>query len=491
MPRNHVTLSSLEELREAGDYDKLAAILSDDWQDAPEWDEETIRARMLAAELAGRAGRLEEMETALSPYLEDINRVPLGLAPRVLLITGTYHYRRNEPTEALQLALQSKTISALRGDEFTMAEAVQLEGQALWSLERWDEAADRFENAIATYASQSRAYRLGLAYLCLGAVLNRMGRVEEARVALERGIKILLKCHDDYNLAVARVNVALALNVIGEYDTALKYLNFAHDTFQRMGHEQYTYLTLNSIASTLVHLKEYDQAESYVSRALEIGAAARSTQIAATYEVKARVHLARREWDRAEAALMASIEIAGQANSNSQKAEARRSLGRLYIAQERDAEAATVLWQALDIAAELRASLLELEIKALLAQAISATNPVEACKLISDVEADLGNRPLPELKKDALAARRRINSLDHEHYFILSDAKIPNLAEAKISLLKWLWARALYKARGNARDAASTLGVTPTYIRKLTKVIPRDLLRPGRKRPKKRSASAQ
>ena len=29
------------------------------------------------------------------------------------------------------------------------------------------------------------------------------------------------------------------------------------------------------------------------------------------------------------------------------------------------------------------------------------------------------------------------------------------------------------------------LGVTPTYIRKLTKVIPRDLLRPGRKRPKK------
>ncbi|HKY04503.1 MAG TPA: hypothetical protein VJQ56_06420, partial [Blastocatellia bacterium] len=103
-----------------------------------------------------------------------------------------------------------------------------------------------------------------------------------------------------------------------------------------------------------------------------------------------------------------------------------------------------------------------------------------------DVEAALGERPLPDLRKDAQAARRRINSLSQEHYFILSDAKMPLLADAKISLLKWLWARALYKARGNARDAAAILGVTPTYIRKLTKVIPRDLLRPGKKRPKRK-----
>ncbi|HSE97681.1 MAG TPA: hypothetical protein VLD57_05375, partial [Blastocatellia bacterium] len=232
-------------------------------------------------------------------------------------------------------------------------------------------------------------------------------------------------------------------------------------------------------------LKEYDRAESYVLRALEKGIAARSTQIASTYEIKARLHLARREWECAEKALQASLEIAEQANSFSQKAEARRTLGRFYLAQDRETEAASVLWHALDIAQNLSASLLEIEIKALLAQAICKTNPVEACRLLSDVDAAIGDRPLPELKKEALAARKRINSLDQEHYFILSDIKMPLLAEAKISLLKWLWARALYKARGNARDAAAILGVTPTYIRKLTKVIPRDLLRPGRKRPKK------
>lgn len=167
-------------------------------------------------------------------------------------------------------------------------------------------------------------------------------------------------------------------------------------------------------------------------------------------------------------------------------ADVRRTLGKYYLSQERDEDAAAVLWEALDIARDLRASLLELEIKALLSQALCATNPLEACKLLSDVETSLGARPLAELKREAQAARRRINALSQEQYFILSDAKIPLLADANISLLKWLWARALNKAKGNARDAASILGVTPTYIRKLTKVIPRDLLRPGKKRSKRK-----
>jgi tetratricopeptide (TPR) repeat protein len=484
MPHKSTEIAALEELRESGDYEKIASLLGSGWQTAPDFDEDTVRLRLLAAELAGRNGRLDEMESALAPYLYSTDRVPFALAARVLLMAALYHYRRSEPSEALRLASLAQTVAIVRDDELTRGEAVQLQGQALWSLERWEEAAKCFEEAVEIYAAGPRSYWLGVAYLCLGAVRNRTGAVEEARTTLERGIKILLKSHDDYNLAVARVNVALALNVIGEHETAQKYLLFAHDTFEQMGHDQYTYLTLNSIAATLVWLKDYDLADAYVNRAIETGVRVRSTQIASTYEIKARVHLARREWDHAQRALGTALEIAEQANSQSQKADVRRTLGKYYLTQNRDEEAASVLWAALDLARDLRASLLELEIKALLAQAICVNNPVEACKLLSDVEASIGSRPLVELRKEAHAARRRINALDQEQYFILSDAKIPLLADAKISLLKWLWARALHRARGNARDAASILGVTPTYIRKLTKVIPRDLLRPGKKRSK-------
>ena len=486
MPQKYVDVAVLDELRESGDYDKIAGLLGEGWQNDPEFDVDTVRIRLLAAELAGRNGRLDEMEAAIAPYLEAIDRVPFGMAARALLMTALFNYRRSEPTEALRLARIAQTIASAREDDLTRGEAVQLQGQALWSLERWDEAARCFEEAVEIYASGSRSYWLGVAYLCLGAVRNRIGEVEDARTTLERGIKILLKSHDEYNLAVARVNVALALNAIGEHETAQKYLLFAHDTFEQMGHEQYTYLTLNSISATLVSLKDYDRAEEYVARAIETGARVRSTQIASTYEIKARVHLARREWDKADRALTTALEIAEQANSQSQKADVRRTLGRYYLSQDREEDAAAVLWEALDLAQDLRATLLETEIKALLAQAICASNPVEACKLLSDVEASIGSRPLAELRRESQNARRRINSLDQEQYFILSDVKIPLLADAKISLLKWLWARALHRARGNARDAASILGVTPTYIRKLTKVIPRDLLRPGKKRSKRK-----
>lgn len=486
MPHNYTEVAAMESLRESGDYDKIAGMLGDRWQTTSELDDEAVRLRLLGAELAGRNGKLDEMETALSPFLESVDRVPFSLAARVLLTTAQYHYRRNEPSEAVRLAFIAETVAGVRDDECTKGEAVQLQGQGLWSLERWEEAARCFEKAIEIYAGGSRSYRLGLAYLCLGAVRNRMGAVEEARTTLERAIKILLKSHDEYNLAVARVNVALALNVIGEHETALNYLTFAHGTFEQMGHEQYSYLTLNSISATLMWLKEYSRAETYANRAIETGVKVRTTQIASTYEIKARIHLARREWDKTQKALESALEIAEQANSQSQRADVRRTLGKYYLSQDRHEDAAEVLWQALDIAQDLRASLLELELKALLAQAICASNPVEACKLLSDVEAAVGSRPLNELKKEVQAARRRINALNQEQYFIVSDAKIPLLADAKISLLKWLWARALYKAKGNARDAASILGVTPTYIRKLTKVIPRDLLRPGKKRSKRK-----
>jgi tetratricopeptide (TPR) repeat protein len=486
MPQAYTDVGVIEDLRESGDYQKIERLLGDGWRAAAEFDDDTIRLRLLAAELAGRNSEVEDMEAALAPYLDSIDRVPFGLSARVLLTIALCHYRRNEPSEALRLAAQAQAVATVRDDEFTKGEAVQLQGQALWSLERWEEAAACFQTAIDLYAGGSRSYRVGLAYLCLGAVRNRTGAVEEARSTLERGIKILLKCNDTYSLAVGRVNVAQALNVLGEYETAQAYLMFAYETFEQMGHQQYTYLTMNSIAATLVCLKDYDRAEAYVRRALEMGSRVRSTQIASTYEIKARVHLARRDWDQCRKALTVASEIAEQANSQSQKADARRTLGKYYLSQECDDDAAAVLWEALDIARDLRASLLELEIKALLSQALCESNPVEACKLLSDVETSLGTRPLVELRKEVQAARRRINALSQEQYFILSDQRIPLLADAKISLLKWLWSRALHKAKGNAREAASILGVTPTYIRKLTKVIPRDLLRPGKKRSKRK-----
>lgn len=81
MARNFADLDVLESLRESGDYDKLGALLTDGWQTMPEFDNDVIRLRLIAAELAGRAGRLDEMEAAISPYIDECDRVPLDWPP--------------------------------------------------------------------------------------------------------------------------------------------------------------------------------------------------------------------------------------------------------------------------------------------------------------------------------------------------------------------------------------------------------------------------
>ena len=269
-PRSIAGAAALEDLRESGDYEKIASLLGGSWRNDPEFEEDAVRLRLLASG-AGRPQRPARRNGIGARSLSG------GRGSRAVLNGGAhsaddcaFNYRKSEPTEALRLAGLAKTIAIVRDDDLTKGEAVQLQGQALWSLERWDEAAKCFEEAIEIYAAGSRGYWLGVAYLCLGAVRNRMGTVERRERPRTR--------HQDTAQEPRRVqpgrrqvNVALALNALGEHDTALKYLLFAHETFEQIGHDQYTYLTLNSISATLVLLKDYSRAETYVARAIETG----------------------------------------------------------------------------------------------------------------------------------------------------------------------------------------------------------------------------
>ncbi|HYL98479.1 MAG TPA: tetratricopeptide repeat protein [Blastocatellia bacterium] len=489
MQERRYQVSALEEMRESGDYEKLAQSLPSEWSGLDPFDWDTIQMRLMAAEMYGREGRLEQMSAALDPYLGGVDKLPFALAPQALIMASHFKNRNGEADEALKLSMMARVVSGAQRDESVEAEAVLAEGKALWSLNRWEEAVRRFEQAIAMYAAQSRSYRLGLAYLALGEVLARVGKVEDARTSLERSIRIMLKHRDDFSLASARMDIALALNAMGEYETSLKYLQFANETFEQIGHEVFKLMSINRIAEVLIFLKDYDRAGQYIARALEQAVATRSTQLPFIYELKGRLFIARNDFEKAEKALKAAVDMGEQAGSPLQRAESRRTLGRLYLLQSKPVQAATILRAGLEDAETVHARLLELEIKSLLSESIYPNAPVEACKHITEVEAEIDERNLPELRKVCQAARKQIDSLDHEHYFIISDARMPTLAEARVAMLKWLWARALYKAKGNAREAAEQLDVTPTYIRKLTKLIPRDLLRPGRKRPRRRRGS--
>jgi tetratricopeptide (TPR) repeat protein len=291
----------------------------------------------------------------------------------------------------------------------------------------------------------------------------------------------LSKSRDDISLALARLTVAESLNTIGEPETAYQYLLFAFETFERT-RSKYILQALNNIAATLMLLKDFAEAEHYINRALEWQPDCAVNQIAVTYEIRARLHIAKYQFDFAEKDLQKALEIAGFAGDCSHIAELKRTFGKLRLAQKHNEDATLFFNQALETAQEYKKTLLELELKALLAQAICEDNPVEAFKLVAEVETALEGRCLVELKRVTQSARKRLDALEQEHYFVLSDAKLPLLADARDAMLKWMWARSLYKARGSSRKAATILGVTPTYIRRLTKIIPRDLLKSKKKK---------
>ncbi|MEW6129159.1 MAG: hypothetical protein AB1757_19120 [Acidobacteriota bacterium] len=483
MAQNQADATLLESLRESGDYKKLAEFLPNSWRNSPEYNFEAIRLRLLAAELASRIEKPDELKTAMSPFLRNIDKAPFALAGRVLLGCANYYHYFKDYQQSLKFSSQAEAAAFARDDEWTQAEAHYLKTLALHELTDWDKSLVEIQEAILLFSEQARLYRLGLAYLTKGIILNRLGRIEEANTALFKSLKLLAKFPDYQSQAIARFHLAKTFSHQGEFSNAYQQLLFAHEIFETTGNE-YDYLTLTELVLMLTALKDFDEAKYFICRALNSSQANLSAG-AKAYAVKAEYHLARREFEEAGSAVRISLDYATQNKNKLQESEAKKIYGKICLSQKLYEDAARYLETALDLARELQEPLVIVETKALLAQAICEANPSEAFSLLSQVEAYLEGRELNVLKKIAQEGRKQINAIEQEHFFVLSDAHLPQLADAREAMLKWMWARSLFQAKGNAAKAASIIGVTPTYIRKLTKEIPRDLLRPKKKRTKK------
>jgi tetratricopeptide (TPR) repeat protein len=270
---------------------------------------------------------------------------------------------------------------------------------------------------------------------------------------------------------------------MAEYELAASHLDLAYQCFERMGCPSHLILGLARIAETMVYRREYEKANTLLSRAIALSADQVNDEIACCIrEIKGRLLLARGAHLEAEMVLAEAIETSHRKDYRFQKLVALRTLGQLCLAQHRHDEAATLLLEALQEAVDFQASLLEMEINVLLAEAIHLKDPLRACSMVLEVEAQIGDRPLLELKSLCRRTRELIKGAGKADYFILSDAKMPSLQDAKAVLLRWLWDRALLNTKGNAKAAAELLKVTPAYIRQLTRRIVRSHSRAARGR---------
>jgi hypothetical protein len=96
-------LKAMENLREDGDFEKLAKHVPTSWDGIDPHQPEGIQMRLLVAEVHGREGKLDQMALALEPYIDNLGEVPFALAARVLLMISVYRNRNWEHAEELRV----------------------------------------------------------------------------------------------------------------------------------------------------------------------------------------------------------------------------------------------------------------------------------------------------------------------------------------------------------------------------------------------------
>jgi tetratricopeptide (TPR) repeat protein len=464
-------LSEFEQLREAGDYDALRRLLPDDLETWNPFDEKTILTRIVAADVYVHDGNLIEMEQMIAPYITntDIKRVPLSVVARVFLMNALSLHYRNKSDQAIQMLGRAQTIAAATDDEKLITETVHCEGDILYSLAALEKAIQKFEAVLVPYAAQGRIYRIGLASLGLGRCLTRLGRLQQAAFAIENAIRILARSRDVLGLALATESLAYVLSAQEAHPSALRLHRCACETFQRLGSNHRSLVSRTNIVEALLRMGQYVEAGAIITEVVSLQTSYPTETTPQLYRAQATFNALTGRWEQAERAARLAVEIAERSEDLVARAEARMTLGNLYLVQWRDIEAASELRAALLDALKARDTLLELEIKAMLAGALHWLNFAESGRLMSEVESEIKGRQFPHIQQTCRRVRSLVAARASESLFILSDEESPALNDARSRLVIWLLERALRKTGGNLKQAGSLLKVTGEYVRKLLK----------------------
>lgn len=456
-------LAELERLRETGNYARLKGRLPVDWQSRNLFDEETIRLRLLVADVCDHHSDLDGMSNALEPYVEALKKIPFAVVDQLLARLAVFMSRKGDFAKSLEFARCGERIAHLRENTHLLPEVLQAQAEAFLSMGELDQAVTHFKKAVHFFFEDKRRYRRGIAFGRLGDALCRSGQVVEAATVLRQVTKVLLHSRDPGALASARANLAEVLIATGDHLGAFEQLRQVISLYQQTGHHKELITGLATIAYVLHRMERQREARLYLSRAFSTAKAFALTSISVLHEVTARIHLERGNLDDAAPSAEAALEIARESGTLIEVVKAKRTAGRLYLLQGRDRDAVVFLRSAVEDAARSH-KLVELEVKGLLVLAAERTDPKWAVELLTTLQTEIRDLPLPDVNGIWAEARKQILT-PGEEMFVISDDELLTLAEARSRMITWLWRRALLKAQGNTERAANILGVTAVYIR--------------------------
>ncbi|MBI5811222.1 MAG: tetratricopeptide repeat protein [Meiothermus silvanus] len=225
------------------------------------------RAWLYQATLHLHRGQTPEGERAAQQALENAQRSgDRGLEVDPLNLLGIVWRRQGRFEESRAALEQARELCLETHNETLLAAVLSNLGLALQQLNRYAEAAQRFQEAFALQKDRTTRGRvLNNLAICLG----QLGRSREAPETLERAREMLAETEGATGAhLVVLTSLANHHRLLLEYRRSLEYLEQARAMVEGYQHWKLEDLYRN-FARTLTELGQFEQAQSYLNRALE------------------------------------------------------------------------------------------------------------------------------------------------------------------------------------------------------------------------------
>jgi putative nucleotidyltransferase with HDIG domain len=208
------------------------------------------------------------------------------------------------------------------------------------------------------------------------AILNQVhGEVERAESNYLKAREFALIAHDELVAADISQNLGTLSSIRGDLRAALDHYSAGLDLYERLSHQRGIALVLNNIGMLHIDLEEFDDASTFLERALAV---CRANDDVMTEEIvhinRTELFVQRGELERARESCDEAFEIASRLDDNRNKAEALKFYGVIYRESEKPHLADIHLRQAIAISSKYNVPLTEAEAQRELALVLRAQN---------------------------------------------------------------------------------------------------------------------
>src|SRR5260370_31346600 len=281
---------------------------------------------------------VERFEAAIATAERTGERTVLAEALRRLAVV---RHHRNEAAAASELCHRSYTVACEQGSDFLAAEALNTLGGLDLRSGKLDDARAHFLQALERGGKAPEL--LARIEQNLGILANIKGEIGAAVSHYERAVEWYLATNDEHGCANAYVNLGIAHTDLRQYDWADSYLSKSFEIAQHAGDLYLQGLCLVNLAQARFERARYEEARRNAEAALSIfdqledrsGKSAAYRTIGAVYRDTARPALP-------EPRLRQAIELAVSAGSILNEAGGSPELGLVMPARGRQHDALTL-----------------------------------------------------------------------------------------------------------------------------------------------------